>query len=318
MGSAQILEEVMGKCEPIIERGLKERVTSKEAAEVLSSLLFEITEKLGQKLIEVRSYETIKEKGTFKYAGQVETLHSEGIFPEDLYKEFKELGLENHIGPSYLRVKGLLTHKRVRSFFARQLAYVIKDALERDPPKNEDRFVVFLPNMTGGAWIGDETMRHAESILEQKIWPASPYMRNMRKTVEVVAKESITNYVEGLLPEPEETAVIINFEELRTTAETTKNAIQILKNFGYNAEKGVKIKAACVFDYRHIAGVERLKRLGVESLYLIEGLNFFEVAKEQGYINDEQYRTVNDWLNDPWKYTRKVLPMVKELIGEKK
>lgn len=317
MGSAEILEGIVDKCKSALEKGSRERVSKKEIAETLSLLLFEITTRLRQKLIEVRSYEEIEEKGAFKYAGQVETLHNEGIFPDDLYEDFNRIGLENHIGPSYLRVKGLLTHTKIRNFFARQLAYIIKDSLEKNPPKKEGA-ILFLPNMTGGAWIGNETMKHAEKILEQKIWPALPYMRNMRKVVEVLAKESITNYVEGLLPEPDETAVIINFEELRTTAETTKNAIQILKNFGYNEENGVQIKAACVFDYRHAAGVERLKRLGAEPLYLVEGLEFFRAAREEGYINAEQHKTANEWLNNPWEFTRKVLPMMEKLIGERR
>lgn len=312
MNAEEKIEGVIKKCKDIMERGMDEKLQESEIAHVLATFLFEFTKLLGQKLIEVRSYEEIEEKGTFKYAGQIDTLHEEGIFPDSLFKEFKALGLSNHIGPSYLRVKGLLTHSKIRGFFARQLYFTIEHALDKQELK--EGFILFLPNMTGGAWIGDETRRHAEELSKYSIWKATPYVRGMRKITEVVAKETITNYIEGLLPPPEETACVINFEELRTTAETTQNAIQILRSFGYNETNGVKLMAACVFDYRHKACVARFERLGIEPIYLVDGLTFFKKARELGYINEEQYTTVSEWLADPWKFTEKVLPAIKALV----
>ncbi len=313
-GSLEKIDGVISMCEPTFEKGLNEKLEKREIAEVLAIQLFEISKELNQKLVEVRDYETIKEKGTFRYSGQIDTLHAEGILPDDLYDEFQKLNLDRHVGPSYLRVKGLLTHDTIRTFFGKQLAYLIRDNLKENPPHKEG-VVLFLPNMTGGVWIGDETRRQATNMLEQKVWPTTPYARETRKLIDTIPKESIiVDYIEGLLPSPGETSVVIDLEELRTTAETTKNAIKILKSFGYNKENEVELKGACVFDYRHVGGVERLKRLGIDDLYLVDGMTFLDVSKEMGYIKDSQHKTATDWLKSPWDYTREILPMMKGLL----
>lgn len=316
MESGNGLKEIMEKCNPIIEKGMEEKLSAEETAEVLSIMLFETTRKLDQKLVEVRDFEAIKEKGAFKYAGLVENMCEEGILPKPVLEKFLAAGLDRHIGPSYLRVKGLLTHKKPRKFFAKQLAFTIKEELDKSQVKKEG-FVLFLPNMTGGAWIGDETMRQAEKIFEREIWPAVPYMRNMRKVTEVIAKESIVDYIEGILPKASETTAIINFEELRTTAETTTNAVQILRKSGYDGDGSIKITAASVFDYRHLVGVERLNRLGIAGLYLVDGMTFFKKSKELGYINEAQFSSASEWLQDPWQYSEKTLSALTALVEGK-
>lgn len=314
-----IINEIVQECDQIFEKGEQKKLTSEEISNVLATLLFRITERTGQKLIEVRDYEAIEREGPFRYAGQVKTLYEEDLFPEDLYNAFRDLGLDRHVGPSYLRVKGLLTHQKVRHFFAKQLAFRIREYMQSNPPIKEYGVVLFLPNMTGGAWIGDETRRICEEMYDgeisgYEIWPCTPYARKTRKPIEVLEKEpKLVDFVEGLVPEPEETAIIFNFEELRTSAETTKNAVTGLRYFGYDDEENnVEIVGVCVFEYDHPVCRERLKRLEVDRLYLVDGKTFFKVSYEKGYINESQYHTVMDWLNDPWGFTRKILPVLEE------
>lgn len=318
MAEMKTIEDVFRSLEPTIQRGLKEKLSEEETTEVLATLLFEANKMFPDKLIEVRDYEAIKSKGTFKYAGQSDTMFKERLMPEDVYKGLKDLGIDRHIGPSYLRVKGLLTHRPIRAFFGRQMAFTVQDYLRDNPPYNPNGFVVCIPNMTGGVWIGDETSRQLESVLtDYKVWSSTPYMRESRKPIDVISPgEKFADYVEGLMPSPGNTSVILCFEELRTSAETTQNATKVYRGFGYTDENGVKIVESCVFDYGHPVGVERLKRLGVDRLYLVDGKVFFNISRKLGYISDSQYQTCIDWLNSPWEFTRKVLPDVKRLAGK--
>lgn len=309
------IEEVLDDLDSIVQKGLKEKLSEEETTKVLATLLFEITNVSPEnKLVEVRDHEAIKSKGTFKYSGQADTLFKEGIMPEDVYEGLKGMGIDRHVGPSYLRVKGLITHQPTRRFFGKQMAFVIRDYLRKNPLSKQDGFIVSIPNMTGGVWIGDETRRQLENISEYKVWSATPYARETRKAIDVISPaDKLVNYVEGLLPSPQNTSLILCFEELRTSAETTKNATSIYRGFGYTEENGVRIVETCVFDYGHPAGIQRLKRLGVDRLYLVDGKVFFDVSRELGYISDSQYQTAIDWLNDPWSFTRKVLPDLKRL-----
>ena len=312
-------ETFLARFDPIIKKGLKEKLTKDEITSTLAKLLFEANEVFHTRLIEVRDYGTIKKKGTFRYAGKADSLFKEGLIPKDVYDELKTIMKEDtrHIGPSYLKVKGLLTFQRIRTFFGRQMAFTIRDYLKSTPPSNPDGFLVCIPNMTGGVWIGDETRRQLEDILtEYKVWPSTPYARQMRKRIDVISPDQkFTDYIEGPVPPPKDTSIIFCFEELRTTAETTQSATRVYKGFGYTEENNVKIVESCVFDYGHPAGVERIKRLGADRLYLVDGKEFFETSKKLGYISESQYETVIDWLTTPWEFTRKVLPDVKNLMG---
>ncbi len=297
----------------LIEKGYNDELTQEEFAELLANLLFGITEMTSQKLVYVQNFDEIKEKGPRKYAGRIDTMIEEGLIPQDVYESLKKMVPEGkHIGPVYLRVKGLLTHKTPREVFAKQLARKIdKEFIQ----KVGDKYHVCLPNMTGGAFIGDETRRELENLYleDEIIWPATPYARGMRKTISVKKeKEKLTDHIEGIIPPPQEASSVINFEELRTTSETTQNTIRVLKRFGYNKENDVQLAAACVFDYRHPVGVERLKREGVTQIYLVNGKTFFEEAYKNGHLDKERYKVVKDWISDPWNWTRKVI----EMIGE--
>ena len=311
------INEIVEELDPILKEGENKKFSSEKISNLLAILLFSITRSTGQKLIEIRDYRQIEREGPFRYAGQVETLYEEDLFPHDLYTFFKKLGLDRHVGPSYLRVKGLLTHQKIRHFFAKQLSFRIYEYVKKTPLK-KDGVILFLPNMTGGAWIGDETKRvceetYGDNICGYKIWPCTPYARKTRKPIEVLEKKPrLVDFVEGLVPEPEETALILNFEELRTSAETTKNAVKGLRYFGYDEENKVRVAGVCVFEYNHPVCKERLERLGVDSLYLVDGRTFFRVSYEKGFISQFQYKTVIDWLNDPWEFTRKILPVLKK------
>jgi len=328
----EILDDAFGKCDQLIQKSHHEKLTIEEASEVLATMLFEITHSSSQKLIEVRDYDTIKLKGTFKYSGQANTMFKEGLMPKDVYEELKSVpGMEEdtrHIGPSYLRVKGLLTHQPTRSFFGKQMALLIRDYLREKPLSKSEGFIVCIPNMTGGVWIGDETRRHLETILEYpqaikgqlieyKVWPATPYARKTRKPIDVISPgEKLVDYIEGLVPSPQNTSAILCSEELRTTGETTQNATKTYRGFEYTDENDVRIIETCVFDYGHPVCVERLKRLQVDGLYLVGGKEFFGVSNKLGFISNSEYQTVIDWLTDPWKFTRRVLPDIKS-IAEK-
>jgi hypothetical protein len=218
------------------------------------------------------------------------------------------------MGPSYLRVKGLLTHHQIRNLFGTQVAFKIDDYLEDAPLEKPDGYVVCVPNMTGGVYIGDETSKKLQKISKHKIWPATPYFREARKAIEVAKpQEKLEDSVEGIMPTPDITAAINCFEELRTACETTKNATDTYRHFGYTPENGVRIDEDCVFDYGYPAGVERLRRLGVSRIYLVDGKKFMETSRKLGYISDSQCQTAKDWLEDPWKFTEKILPDVRKL-----
>lgn len=316
--SLRVLEEVLAQQDDLISRGEFERLSREDVALALVPMLFELTRRTGQKLVQVRDYDEIAEKGPFKYAGQIETMHSEGLMPEDVYTGLKELGRDSHVGPSYLRVKGLLTWMRPREFFGNQMAYEIASYLEKRPLYKKDGVIAFIPNMTGGAYIGDQTLRDSERIgLGYPIWPVTAYARDMRfglkKVIDDTATVTYGERVEGIVPAPADTAAVICFEELRTACETTKNATDVHRVLGkYNDENGVRIIEAAVFDYRHEVGVKRLEMLGVDALYLVDGRTFFDVAHKQGYITGAQFKTAIDWLDDPWTFTRKILPKMKQ------
>lgn len=313
----EILNSVLTKVNPIIQRGLQERLPEGEVAQILAMMLFEITNRLpDNKLIELRDYDDIRAKGTFRYSGQADTMLQEGLIPEDVYTELGRLGIDRHMGPSYLRVKGLLTHVPTREFFGKQLAFVIRDYLKTKPLSKPDGFLVCIPNMTGGAWIGDETGRQLADVTDYKVWPATPYARETRKAIDVIPPgERLVDYVEGLMPSPQSTSAIFCFEELRTAAETTQNATNIYRGFGYNEGTGVRIVEACLFDYGHPVGVERIRRLGLDRLYLVDGKVFVDASRNLGYASDSQHQTYTDWLNSPWDFTRRVLPDVVRLAG---
>ncbi|MCX6814525.1 MAG: hypothetical protein NTY20_02675 [Candidatus Aenigmarchaeota archaeon] len=317
MGSNEVIQNAIKKCGASFEKGKEEKLTKKEIAKILATELFEITNGTGQKLVEVRDYDAMKKKGPFKYSGQVDTLHAEGLLPHDLFEQFQELGLGRHSGPSYLRVKGLITDDETRDVLGKQMAYLLKDYFKEKPPSKEG-YVLLVPNMTGGAWIGIKTKEQSKGVLppEVKLWRTTPYARETRKTIDVIPQEAkIVDYIEGVLPSPDETSAIVSFEELRTTAETTKNAINIFRGFEYIDPEFI---ASCVFDYRHPAGTERLKRMHVSELYLVGGADFFEATRELGYISESQYKTTVDWLSDWHGFSREMMPILKErkLRGE--
>jgi hypothetical protein len=205
-----------------------------------------------------------------------------------------------------------LTLEEARNIFGRQLAYAINNYLKENPPK-KDGYLVCVPNMTGGAWIGDETRKHLQDISrEHKIWSGTPYARGARKAIDVKAGQAkFIDFVEGVMPTIDDTSVIFVFEELRTAAETTQNAIDTDRMFGYGENNGIRIVAVCAFDYRHPAGVERLKRLNIDGLYAVGGQKFFDASLDRGYVTDSQHATGTAWLSSPWEFTRKILPYLK-------
>ncbi|MBI4162801.1 MAG: hypothetical protein HY513_03895 [Candidatus Aenigmarchaeota archaeon] len=310
----EIIDQIMSK--PEIIEGFGSELSPQASAKLLAELLFEITNRTGTKLVEVRDRETIRKKGTFRYSGQADTMHEEGLMPHDVYEGLEKIGIDRHVGPSYLRVKGLLTHHDVRRLFGRQMAFAIKSYLE-EHPLEKDGYLVIVPNMTGGVWIGDETAKQAREVLGDKVWPVTPYARETRKAIEAIDKGArFSDCVEGLMPSPEETAAVFCFEELRTSAETTQNATNIYRRLGhYDSDNGVRIVEGCVFDYRHPVGVERLRRLQTDALYLVEGVPFFNEAQSMGYISGGQNETVGYWLRDPWSFTREILPDLAALAG---
>jgi hypothetical protein len=302
-----ILHEIIHE-NSLLLKGLNERLTSRELTVLLSQLLFEITNRLSVKLVEIRDRKALMENGPFKYSGQVDTLKQEGLMPADVYECLRNAGIDRHIGPSYIRVKSLLTHGLVRKLFGRQMALLIQEYLCNTPLEKPDGQLVCIPNMTGGAWIGDETRRQLEEIGLQNVWPATPYAREMRKVISTkTGSPKIIDYIEGILPTPEMTGSIFCFEELRTASETTSNALGIYRQFGYDEQANVRLVAASLFDYRHPVGVERLRILGVNSLYLVDGRGFFEVSRELGYITIDQYHMAIDWLTDPWDFARRIV-----------
>lgn len=300
------LEEIDKQYQELLKEGQYNKLDKEENAKVLTGYLFNITNDLGQKMVEVRDYDKIAEEGPFKYAGRVDTMYQEGLLPKETQELFNEHGLNNHIGPSYLRVKGALTYQKLRELFGNQLTFLIKEDLDKVSPEGE---ILFLPNMTGGAWIGDETKRQSqEKIKDYKIWPVTPYARGARKEIEVKSKESkLVDHVEGIVPTPEETSVAEIFEELRTTSETTCNTGKILKQHGYNKDNDVDLVAVSVYDYRHPVGVERLNREDLGQIFLVDGESFFKAALDQDFISDSEYQTGTEWLDNPWEFTRKVL-----------
>ncbi|MBI4154344.1 hypothetical protein HY501_03330 [Candidatus Woesearchaeota archaeon] len=285
------------------------------ASAILSRMLFEVT-RAGSKVVEVRDYDSISQVGAFRYSGQVDTMLREGLMPQDVHDRLLAIRMDRHVGPSYLRVKGLLTHQGVRRFFGRQAAYAILHSLEGNPLAKPDGYIVCVPNMTGGAWIGDETSKQLQEVQSRfRIWPVTPYARETRKGIEAVDKGAkYGDHVEGLMPSPDETAAVVCFEELRTAAETTKNATDVHRTLGeYNDERGVRIVEACVFDYGHPVGVERLRRLGADRVYVVGGITFFDASRGAGYISASQHQTATDWLTDPWTFTRRILPDLERL-----
>jgi len=301
----------------LLIKGLGEKLTPEELDIALSQMLFEVTERLPIKLVEVRDRDAIREVGPFRYSGQADTLTEEGLMPENVCEGLASVGLDRHIGPSYLRVKSLLTDGLAREFFGRQLAYVIRDYLVENPPNKPDGLVVCIPNMTGGAQIGDETRKQMQEIGVPNVWPATPYFRGARKPIDAVSGEPrMIDFIEGLMPPPENTGIVICFEELRTASETTRNALRAHRHFGYGDENDVRQLAASVFDYRHPVGVARLGEMNVEGLYLVGGKEFFDASKDLGYITDSQYETGIHWLTNPWTFTREVIEDIKRLQGE--
>ena len=219
-GRKSSLREVIHE-NPLLIKGLDEKLSPKELAFVLSQLLFEATNRLSIKLVEVRDLDTLAEKGPFKYSGQAETLMQEDLMPPDVYESLRQLGIERHIGPSYLRVKSLLTDGLARRLFGRQLALAIQDYLHSRPLEKSDGLLVCIPNMTGGAWIGDETRRQLTEIGVPNVWPVTPYARGTRKPIDaIIGTSRMIDYIEGIVPSPETTAAIFCFEELRTASET--------------------------------------------------------------------------------------------------
>lgn len=314
----EIIENAFKKHESLMERGWKERLTIEENSQILSTLLFDLTKVLGQRLVEVRSYEEIAEKGVFRYAGLADTMHKEGFMPDDVYESLKELGIDRHVGPCYLKVKGLLTFALPREFFGKQCALKIDDYLTEKGITDPDRYIICIPNMTGGAWIGDQTRRELDIISaerEYKVWPATPYARSMRKIIEVSkGEEKFKDFVEGPIPPPEKTSAILGFEELRTAAETTTNALNIYERFGYSKENNVSLIAASVFDYRHQAGVGRLEKLEVDGIYQVSGEAFFNASKNLGYISGSQHEAASDWLKDHWEFTRNIMSDIRKVV----
>ena len=301
----------------LAEKGMEEPLTEEETAQLLAHMLFGVTNETGIKLVEVRDFPKIAEVGTFKYSGQADTMHAEGLMPDDIYEGLRDLKIDRHIGPCYLRVKGLLTHIPTRILFGRQMAFIVRDYLDSKPLTKETGYVVSAPNMTGGAFIGDETGRQLQTILTAyPVWPATPYTRDIRKPIDAVKKgAAFVDGVEGLVPSPEETGAVLCFEELRTVAETTRNATLHYTQHGYNEQNGVRIVEMCVFDYRHPAGLARLESLGVDGLYAVNGKTFIQECRKLGYISDSQEGTALGWLAQPWEFTRQVLPDLRRLSG---
>lgn len=296
--------------------GGSERLSEEAISKLLAQLLFEATNRSDNRLVEVRDYKDISEKGPFKYSGQTQTMYDEGLMPEEVYTKLKSLGIDRHVGPSYLRVKGLLTHHEIRKIFGKQMTFAIQEQLRAKKPDKPGGFVVCIPNMTGGAWIGDETARLLGDTLKEEynVFPATPYARETRKPIDAIKNDAkFADFVEGLMPSPSTTSVIICFEELRTAAETTQNATNMYRKFGYNESNGVKIIEACVFDYGHPVGVERLNRLAVDRVYLVGGSAFMDLSRDLGYLSDTKHAAAIDWLRDPWEFTRKILPDIERL-----
>lgn len=354
---ADVIDTFMDKNDALVQRGRHERLHSKEVAQLLSTLLFEVSKAFPDDgLVRVRDFNEIGQKGPFKYAGQLVTMKKEGLIPDDVFAGLVTVqlgrakpGEESHVGPSYLKVKSLLTNWRVREFAARQVAYAIFEHLIEHPPQNRTGYVVAIPNMTGGAFIGDEIGKQLSQLINEaaarvnglgslphmsgantgtskydtaslgtiaalKVWAATPYMRAMRKETEVQAtKPQLNSLVEGSIPAPAQTAVIMVIEELRTASETTSNAARTYLDYGYTPENGVGLLDVSFFDYRHPVGVARMQKMNIPAIYVVPGIEMFDAARKDDYISVMQHSTVSSWLRDPWEFTRRILPgMIKQ------
>ena len=113
------IDDILFSLNNDIDKGLKEKVTEEQITTFLVNLIFKINAVLPHKIIEVRDYDEIKCKGAFKYAGRIISLFKEGLLSDDIFKDLIKMQIDRHIGPAYIRVKGLLTHQLIRTYLSR-------------------------------------------------------------------------------------------------------------------------------------------------------------------------------------------------------
>ena len=311
-----VIHQVMLKHKQIIAYGQKHFQPSWKIDIVLADLLFSVSEKApGFELVRVLDREQLKTTMPAKYAGQLNTMLAEGLIPPDVAASMQALGLDRHIGPSYLKVKMLMTSWEAREFFARQVAYRIREWLKANVAPDPERFIQVIPNMTGGAQVGDSIAKHLHQMCKgtgYRILPATPYMRDMRKETKVGEKgERINNHVEGFILPPERVLVNVIVEELMTVLETTGNAAKKYRQHGYTKENGVTLLAASVFNYGHPVGEGRAKALGLPTVYATRGAGVFGAGRNMRKLSPEKLENVEKWLANCWAWTMDVLPDMK-------
>lgn len=177
--------------------------------------------------------------------------------------------------PIYCDNRITLSYPVIRTFIRQQLALAANEHFED----------VQLISGVATAGIPQGT------LLAQELGLPFTYIRASKK------KHGMTNQIEGVVSQGQ-TAVVV--EDLISTGKSSLAAVKALR------EAGVDVKGMlAIFTYELPVANTNFKKDSCKLVTLSDFPHLIKVAEEQNYIEDAELRSLEEWRNDPEKWSTK-------------
>jgi len=283
---------------------LEKSCEEEQLSRFISRLFFEA------KLLQVRDYNKIWEKGAFMTEDSAYAALEEGLISRDDYEILKSLEGENPklVSPFFFAGGFLTSIQDINDILSYQAASKIIDHVKTS--KETDKYS-FIIRCLDSQDFGYRIRNYCRSQLRDtpyKFFSPSPYVKDNGRKIVSASPENTGKGIPGL-PEPECTSTIFVVSNEINFGEEISNTIKTLRNFGY---ENTDIVAVCLIYHGNPVGEERLKRNKVKRVLSLAGREIFDKGVEENLIGKSQREIVYDFLKDPSEFIRRISPALKK------
>ncbi len=183
--------------------------------------------------------------------------------------------------PIYCDNRKSLSYPIIRKFIKKELENVILSQK-------------YLPDVIAGVATGAIAQG---SLVADLLDLPFVYVRSEEK------KHGLTNLIEGVVEKGQKVVVV---EDLISTGQSSLKAVEALR------EAGCIVSAmVAIFTYELPVAIERFKNANVELISLTNYSTMLKQAIAEGYVEKEEYDTLQKWKNSPQEWSDNYLKNLK-------
>lgn len=173
------------------------------------------------------------------------------------------------LSPVYVDNRLIISHPKERKFITKSLVEKIKTEIG-------------MPDIIAGIATGG--IPHAAWIASELDLPMI-FVRSKPK------EHGRGNQVEGLLRRGQKVLVV---EDLVSAASSSTNVIKAIRKLG-----GVVKDEIAIYTHNLKESEENFKKLKVKLHYITNTVQVAKIAKQKGYLKEDQIKVIEQWIKDP-------------------